>query len=242
MGAFQGFPKEMFEFFMAISLNNNIEFFHANKQDYDQYVKKPLYALAADIGLAAQQVDPDMEIRPAKSVSRIRRDTRFSHNKAPYRDHMWIGFRKQGVPKSDSFVLYFDISCDRIHYGAGWYNDDPKRARAIREAILRKPREFESIITDKRLTSEFDFGGELYKKLAFPEQLPESLRPFYMAKGFYMQHGEPTGRQVLSADLAGQISAGFAALAPLYNFMVDEVFYKMASEPEPEKSAWRDFF
>ena len=31
-GEFQGFPKEMFEFFMAISFNNNTEFFEENRK------------------------------------------------------------------------------------------------------------------------------------------------------------------------------------------------------------------
>ena len=40
-------------------------------------------------------LDIDGNFNPSinASVSRIRRDTRFTKDKSPYRDHMWIGFR-----------------------------------------------------------------------------------------------------------------------------------------------------
>ena len=137
-GEFQGFPKEMFEFFMAISFNNNTEFFEENRKLYEQKVKAPLYALARDLTPMALHVDPEMEVRPSKVVSRLRRDTRFSANKLPYRDHMWLSWRPAGRPKSQCFGLYLEIGLEGLRYGVGWYDADPRRAKAIRRLLRQQ--------------------------------------------------------------------------------------------------------
>lgn len=241
VGRFQGFPKEMFEFFMALSFNNSIEFFNEHRKEYEKYVKQPLYDLAADLSQAALLVDADMEVRPSKAVSRIRRDTRFSKSKLPYRDYMWIGFRRQGLPKSDCFSLYFDISCEHVRYGAGWYDGDPARAKAIRAAIVRRQDEFLKIVSDKKLNREFELMTEPYKRMEVPDTLHKELVPFYVSKSFYYQHEEVTGKQVLEPSFGEQIAKGFEILKPVYTFLLEET-WKKADEIETEKSLWEGFF
>ncbi|MDR3085682.1 MAG: DUF2461 domain-containing protein [Christensenellaceae bacterium] len=238
---FQGFPKEMFEFFMAISFNNNIEFFEENRKSYEKNVKRPLYAFAEGLAPAALEVDAGMEVRPSKAVSRLRRDTRFTRDKLPYRDHMWIGFRRQGSPKGECFSLYFEIGCEALRYGAGWYDDDARRAKVLRAAILRRQRDFQSIAEDPALNREFVLKTSPYKRIELPDGLPRSLVPYYTAKGFYFEHEEATGAQALSPALLSQVSKGFLVLKSVYQFMLEET-WKLGEEPEREKSKWEGFF
>ncbi|MDR2514598.1 MAG: DUF2461 domain-containing protein [Christensenellaceae bacterium] len=238
---FQGFPTAMFEFFMAISFNNNVEFFEANRERYESDVKRPLYAFAEGLAPAARAVDADMELRPSKAVSRLRRDTRFTRDKLPYRDHMWIGFRRQGNPKGECFSLYFEIGCGALRYGAGWYDDDARRAKALRAAITRRQRDFQAIAEDPALTGEFTLKTSPYKRIELPNGLPQSLIPYYTAKGFYFEHEEKTGAQALRPALLDQVSKGFLALKPVYQFMLEET-WKLGEEPEREKSRWEGFF
>jgi uncharacterized protein (DUF2461 family) len=44
---------------------------------------------------AALEIDPDFNTRATSVVSRIRRDTRYSHDKTMYRDHVWLGYRRR---------------------------------------------------------------------------------------------------------------------------------------------------
>ena len=60
---FRGFTSRTDEFFMAIRFNNNMPFFHENHDWYDEAVRQPLKALAADLGPAIELLDPRLERR-----------------------------------------------------------------------------------------------------------------------------------------------------------------------------------
>ena len=107
---FAGIRPELLEYLMGISMNNYREYFLATRQAYERDVKRPLYALAEALVPTALAIDEDMEQRPGHIVSRIRRDTRFTKDKSPYRSNMWLSFHPTGRPKSECFGLYYDIS------------------------------------------------------------------------------------------------------------------------------------
>ena len=46
---FQGIQPAMLEYFVGIALNNYREYFLSTHKDYEQNVKKPLYALARSL-------------------------------------------------------------------------------------------------------------------------------------------------------------------------------------------------
>ena len=48
-----------------------------------------------------------MELRPNRIVSRINRDVRFSRDKSPYRDHIWLSFRRPGEEGKNRIGAYF---------------------------------------------------------------------------------------------------------------------------------------
>lgn len=91
---FQGFTEQTFEFFMAIRFNNNREFFLENHDWYQSSVRTPCLDLAAALGESVNALDPELETRPTKVLSRINRDVRFSNDKSPYRDYLWLAFRR----------------------------------------------------------------------------------------------------------------------------------------------------
>ena len=119
---FPGIQPAMLEYFVGIALNNYREYFLSTHKDYEQNVKKPLYALAEELVPYALKIDDDMEQLPRRIVSRIRRDTRFTKDKSPYRSHMWLSFHPMSKPKWACFGLYYDISPDCSCYGGGFYD------------------------------------------------------------------------------------------------------------------------
>ena len=135
---FSGIRPELLEYLMGIAMNNYREYFLATRGEYERHVKRPLYALAEALVPTALAIDADMEQRPSRIVSRIRRDTRFTKDKSPYRSNMWLSFHPTGRPKSECFGLYYDISPRASCYGAGFYDCSPERARWLRGKLLRK--------------------------------------------------------------------------------------------------------
>ena len=110
--SFNGFYRETFEFLFEIAFNNNVEWFNENKARYERFVKAPLRLLASELMEDALKVDPNFNPNITTSVSRIRRDTRFTYDKSPFRNHMWIGFRYPNTRISESCMIYFEITPD----------------------------------------------------------------------------------------------------------------------------------
>ena len=87
---FQGFNEDTYKFLIELAFNNNKEFFAANKGRYKQNVQEPLRALAEGLLPLALTIDPCFNTRMTTILSRIYRDTRFTKDKHPYRDHAWL--------------------------------------------------------------------------------------------------------------------------------------------------------
>lgn len=106
---FTGFTDDTVDFFMDLKFHNNTSFFHEQHNRYVETVQAPFYAMIDALGPDMLSVDPLMEIRPHKCLSRIHRDTRFTRDKSPYRDHLWFLFRRAAEPREKSLFYYFEF-------------------------------------------------------------------------------------------------------------------------------------
>lgn len=222
--AFEGFSPQMGEFFMKIRFNNNVEFFNEHRKDYERYVKDPLYSFAQDVSEPLQQIDPEIETRPGKVVSRIRRDTRFAKDKSPYRDHMWITWRPSNLDvakmgKSVVPCLYFSMNIDTWDVGAGFYEATPLTMRSFRARVAASPNGFLSIVKNPDFARTFTLGGEDYKRPKLPVDLPEELIPWYSKKSFYVNYSQPIDGQCAKASFAQTIAGYLRLLGPLYQYL-----------------------
>lgn len=218
---FSGFSHETMEFFMAIRFNNNRDFFHANHDWYDRAVRQPCLALAEDVQACVRAIDADIEVRPARVVSRINRDIRFSNDKSPYRDYMWLHFRRPTEHKGSTPGFYFDIGVDGVSCGMGFYDQNKPLMNALRYEILRSP---EGVRTRVRpLEDRFLFCPKSFKRMKVPDSVPEDLRSWYTLKGFYLERPSNDMNLITSPTLADWIIESYEALAPLYRFLMDLV-------------------
>ena len=74
---FQGFNSDLLSFYADIRFHNEKAFMDAHRKEYYQKVRDPFYAFIAEMAPVMLSIDPDMEVRPAKCLSRINRDTRY---------------------------------------------------------------------------------------------------------------------------------------------------------------------
>ncbi|MEG2253262.1 MAG: DUF2461 family protein, partial [Clostridia bacterium] len=93
---FEGFPEETIRFFLDLRFHNDHAFFQAHQQEYEEYVKRPFAAFIEALAPTVLGIAGDMDTRPGKCLARIHRDTRFTKDKSPYRDHMWLLLRRSG--------------------------------------------------------------------------------------------------------------------------------------------------
>jgi len=218
---FEGISGEMFEFFLMISANNSKSFFEAHREQYEEHVKKPLWLLADDCEETLHGIDENIECRPSKCVSRIRRATLFSRDKTPYRNYMWIDWRDRGKEELSgerTFSFFFSVSLGGIMSGAGYYGLVPHQMARLREKIDLQSERFEEIINDKAL-ERFVLSGQDYKKIAVPGHLSEKAKALYIKKGFSFTERLSISEENMTQELCDRVRENIEALAPLYEFI-----------------------
>ena len=210
---FQGYSDETFEFFMAIGFNNNVDFFHSNHDWYLRGVREPSLRLAEALSPVIEEIDDSLERRPNRVVSRINRDIRFSKDKSPYRDYIWLSFHR---PRGDESAaeLFYDMSISGARVGMGFYSDSRGYMNALRRLILTESKRIAGLF--ESLATEFNLHVNAYKRMAIPDSVPESLKCVYPAKNFYFEKPISDFSLIKSPALADELAESFRLLAPLY--------------------------
>ena len=121
---FSGFTDETLQFFLDLRFHNYTEYFHAEHDRYVENVQAPFYSLIEALGPEMRKIDPLMEIRPHKCLSRIHRDTRFTKDKSPYRDHLWFLFRRAAEPREKSLFYFGEFGPERLNWGMGIWGEN----------------------------------------------------------------------------------------------------------------------
>ena len=218
---FTGFTQEALSFLSDIRFNNNQTFYEANKERYEKHVKAPLRAISDEMIPVVQLIDPRLDTRPGRTMSRIRRDTRYTKDKSPFRDHVWLGWRYPGESRSEGFGMWWGFGPDWMSWGCGCYAGDKPLMDALRLQIRRDPDSVRAVLAHPRLKDRFDLYGEAYKKLKVPEDVPEDLRFLYIKKGFGIEHNATKAEweALRTHEMADILAADLAAMAPLQQLM-----------------------
>ena len=143
---FAGFPKEALTFFRGLKKNNAREWFQEHKQVFDDKVKAPMVELVSALNRDMMRFAPEYATDPAKAIYRIYRDTRFSHDKTPYKTHIAAVFNRRGMEKHAGAGLYFSVSPEEIEIAGGVYMPGPEQLLAIRNHLAANHAEFRRLI------------------------------------------------------------------------------------------------
>ncbi|MBR5949234.1 MAG: DUF2461 domain-containing protein [Clostridia bacterium] len=216
--SFTGFYKETFEFLFEITFNNNVEWFNENRKRYERFVRDPLRLLASELMEDALKVDPNFNPNLNTSVSRIRRDTRFTYDKSPFRNHAWIGFRYPKTRISESCMIYFEITPEGYSYGFGLYSTSSEFMQAYRKRVLSEPHGFLKLA--RALDNKGYFlDAERYKRDRFPDA-PEELKPYLNVKYFgWGKRFSGVADLIEPSDIEERLKAEMKVMKPMYEFI-----------------------
>lgn len=214
---FAGLSTETFDFLAQIALHNDKAYFLAHKEDYERWVKQPLLALEAAIAPTVTRIDPSVRTGP-KALSRIYRDTRFSKDKSPLRDHAWIAYRPPDKRLSECFCYYFEITPVSYGYGLGMYDSHPTFMADLRARAMANPARFEAVLGDERLWRRFELSGEDYVRPKVPDAQPP-LSKLINKRYFSLIHHSGNLAATYTNALADELAEAFTLLAPLYRLI-----------------------
>jgi uncharacterized protein (TIGR02453 family) len=158
---FPGFPGEAMQFFRGLARNNNRDWFLPRKPLFEDKVKRPMFELVDAVNGALKRFAPEYVTDPAKAVYRFYRDTRFSKDKSPYKDHIAASFRPRGLCEGSGAGFYFSVSHKQVGIGGGIYMPMPETLLAVRGHMAEKHDEFRKLLRARPVQKLFgEMQGE----------------------------------------------------------------------------------
>jgi uncharacterized protein (TIGR02453 family) len=217
---FPGFPDEAIRFFKGLARNNRREWFQPRKPAFDEQVKKPMVELCEVLNLALKRFAPAYVTDPAKAVYRIYRDTRFSNDKTPYKDHIAASFRhKSLVGDGGGAGFYFQVSHKDVSVGGGIYMPSPETLLAVRHHLAEHHEAFNKVLASRSLKRLLgDIQGDQLSRApkGFPTNHPAA--DILRRKQLYYFTELPADLATTPA-IYKEIVTRFEAMAPFLEFL-----------------------
>ena len=143
---FGGFPPEALAFFRGLARNNHREWFQPRKEIFEERVRRPMVEMVDALNAEMLAFAPAYITDPRKAIYRIYRDTRFSADKTPYKDHIAASFSRRNLAKHQGAGYYFSVGPKEIEVGGGIYLAPPETLRAVRGHMAEHHEEFRRIV------------------------------------------------------------------------------------------------
>jgi Uncharacterized conserved protein len=209
---FSGFSQQGLNFLQQVWIENDKAWFDGNRDIYDRELLAPFRALVEQLAPGMLAIDPQFETRPAigKTLSRIHRDTRFSHDKSRYRSRMWLTFKRPSKDWKDAPVYFFELGPDMLRYGLGYYSANKPTMDLFRHTLRQRPQHFLEVAACCR--RPFELVGESYKRPLVKEQAAE-IATWYNRKSFAVMVTDSEVEKLFSADLVPLLTGAFCSLS-----------------------------
>ncbi len=211
------FGEDTFSFLSRLGENNNRDWFHEHKHEYEAMVREPaldfIRAMKPELArFAPHFVAVDKKV--GGSLMRVYRDVRFGKNKQPYKTNIGIQFRHELGKDVHAPGFYLHIEAGEAFVGAGIWHPDSETLKKIRTYIDAHPTRWQDALNDKALNKAFSLAGDSLKRApkGYPMDHPmiEDLkRKDFIAIAPLMPE------LILQDDLVGLIGSYFETATPL---------------------------
>lgn len=214
---FPGFAREALQFLRDLEENNHRDWFQPRKEHFEKYLKEPMQTLVATLNNHLSVFAPDYVTDPKKAVFRIYRDTRFSHDKTPYKTNLGASFGRHGMDGGAGF--YFSVSPTHLDIGGGLYSPPQPMLLPIRNHIADSYEELTKLLSNRTLKKLL---GELKgEALTRPPKGFDANHPaveLLKKKGWFLiAQLDPALAE--TASLETEIASRFQALAPVLDYL-----------------------
>lgn len=205
-------------FLSDLKENNNREWFHANKDRY-QDAKKTFEIFVTKLLAELSNIDKELAGLEAKQcIFRIFRDVRFSKDKSPYKINMGAAMTKGGR-KSPYATYYIHLEPGNSFAGGGIWQALPIPLKAMRQEVYYNAGEFKDIINDPIFVKYFDvmMGDKLKRP---PRDFPAEFPDIELLKYKSYVVGHPLDDKLVTSDnLMDELRGTYKALYPFNRFI-----------------------
>ncbi len=203
---------DTFQFLNDITVNNNRDWFNANKPTYQtalddvkQFVK------AVEDGL--NKTD---NIEKSK-VFRIYRDVRFSKNKSPYKNYFGASFMRATAKLRGGYYLH--IEQEKSFVGGGFWAPNPSDLKRIRDEFALDDKPTRKILADKTFKKYFGtLQGDAVKTA--PKGFDKTHPAIDLIRMKQLVISRPfSEEEVTNKNFLKEVVLTFGAMRPFFDYM-----------------------
>ncbi len=177
------------DYLSALDMNNNREWYHANKADFQKAnmeFEELLQELMMEIGKFDSSI---LHNNPKDLTFKIVRDTRFSHDKSPYNPAFRAHISSRGkLPVPVGYYLMIKPG-NQSFLGGGLFADMFKDATMmVRNYIAENGREWEKIIHEPEFIKNFVVKGTALKNVPAGYEKEHPQAEYLKFKSWYLEY------------------------------------------------------
>lgn len=164
--------KEIFPFLIALSENNDREWFAEHKSEYE-HTKRIFESFVEKLIDEIALFDQDVKGVKAKDcIFRIYRDTRFATDKTPYKTYYSAYIASMGGRKSPRGGYYLHVQPGESLIACGVWCPEPNLLKALRKSVYENVDEFGEILHNPSFAAHYkELMGDKLKNVptGFPK-------------------------------------------------------------------------
>jgi uncharacterized protein (TIGR02453 family) len=212
-------------FLRGLARNNDRDWFNARKPVYEAEIKRPMLAVIDAVTGAMMDFAPGHVRAPESIMMRIYRDTRFSSDKRPYKQHVAAWWVHDGLAKTSGAGFYLHVSGSQVEIAAGAFMPDTEQLLAIRRYLLEHHEEYRKLAHARAFRRLFpDDEGQRDTSEARLTRSPKGFPTEHPAADLFRQKRwgfsvSLPSEMATKAEFAKTIAQYFHAAAPLVTLL-----------------------
>ncbi|MDR0694983.1 MAG: DUF2461 domain-containing protein [Prevotellaceae bacterium] len=212
------------QFLKKLAQHNYREWFHAHREEYDA-ARGNVITVASQLLAEINRFDPIGFYDVRKSMFRIARDTRFTHDKSPYKQNFGVILNAEGNTRSPLSGYYLHVEPGNSFVSCGIYMPPPSLLKAVRCVIDEDFDIFKKIISKKEFRQTFidlarDDDALSRVPTGFDKNSPAA--EYLKLKRFYVMV-ELDNREITAASFVKKAAGYYRLMKPFNNFLNDIV-------------------
>lgn len=219
---FTGFSKETFKFLAGLEKNNNRDWFESERSVYENHLLEPARRFVVALGDRLKTLSPRVSAIPEidKSIFRLRRDTRFSKDKTPYKTHIAMLFWEGPGKKLDNPNYYVHLNKSSIFIGAGEYIFPPGAIGEYRDSVVHPKRgaALKGILKRLAENPSYKIGGHHYKRIPSGYDPGHPSAQLLLHNGLYAYYEGPLPGEVYSPAFVDYCFKMLKDMSPLFRW------------------------
>jgi uncharacterized protein (TIGR02453 family) len=221
---FIGFPPEGLEFLDELARNNTREYFDAHRDIYETALLQPAKAFVVALGKRLQiHVSPLIRAEPRVngSILRINRDTRFSADKRPYKEHLDFWFWEGEGSSREHAGYAVRLRAGTIGLGAGMHHFEPRLLAAYRHAAAaeRTGEALEDAVAEALTLRGASIGEPTYKRVPRDFESDHPRADLLRRSDLFVGGEWKLPRTVSAPSFVGWVADRLITLAPVERWM-----------------------